>query len=146
MLASASLCHNLLKTLSWIELRSALVLAAMTPSGCLFFRTMPLTHGAVLIHVKSGSSRSWSATIFVYGLRRGSRARLVKRIAGGRPGRCGRFIDRRDGELRAKSTPLVRSHCRWPERQAVAAVVALLRVLTVTLFISPPVFPELSCQ
>lgn len=33
VLASRELMHNLLKTLSWIELRSALVLAAMTAIG-----------------------------------------------------------------------------------------------------------------
>lgn len=103
VLASRELMHNLLKTLSWIELRSALVLAAMTAIG------LPLLPNHAIDPWGGFNPREvWlftllSATISFI-LRRGSRARLVKRIAGGRPGRRGRFIDRRDGELRAKST------------------------------------------
>ncbi|MCA1370431.1 MgtC/SapB family protein [Bradyrhizobium sp. BRP14] len=141
VLASRELVHNLLKKLSWIELRSALVLAAMTAIG------LPLLPNHAIDPWGGFNPREiWfftvlSATISFVGyvavrLLGSSRGLVVGGLVGAvvsSTAVTASFGQKaRSGE---DPGPLAGA-------ASIAAVVSLLRVLTVILFISPPVFPE----
>ncbi|MDE3876456.1 MgtC/SapB family protein [Sinorhizobium meliloti] len=141
VLASRELMHNLLKTLSWIELRSALVLAAMTAIG------LPLLPNHAIDPWGGFNPREvWlftllSATISFMGyvavrVLGSSRGLLVGGLVGAVVSSTA--VTASFGQkARSGEEPLPLAGAA-----SIAAVVALLRVLTVTLFISPPVFPE----
>lgn len=141
VLASRELMHNLLKKLSWIELRSALVLAAMTAIG------LPLLPNHAIDPWGGFNPREiWlftvlSATISFVGyvavrLLGSSRGLLVGGLVGavvsstavtasfGQKARSGE----EPGPLAGVAS--------------IAAVVSLLRVLAVVFLVSPPVFPK----
>ncbi|AGG70315.1 DUF4010 domain-containing protein [Sinorhizobium meliloti] len=141
VLASRELMHNLLKTLSWIELRSALVLAAMTAIG------LPLLPNHAIDPWGGFNPREvWlftllSATISFMGyvavrVLGSSRGLLVGGLIGAVVSSTA--VTASFGQkARSGEEPLPLAGAA-----SIAAVVALLRVLTVTLFFSPPVFPE----
>ncbi|MCA1408365.1 MgtC/SapB family protein [Ensifer sp. IC3342] len=140
VLASRDLMHNVLKRLSWIEVRSALVLAAMTAIG------LPLLPNHAIDPWGGLNPREiWFFTVLSATISFGGYV-AVRLLGSARGLLLGGVV----GAV-VSSTAVTASFGQkarsgeepWPLAGAasIAAVVSLLRVLAVVLFVSPSVLP-----